>query len=181
MTKSRVADVIFYRDTIEWARRSGDDGLVDELESIGPPPYDTMLPDETALAHEHDVHPYDHSVNSEGEGGFSENLFVEEYTLIDQVHALGAFIDTFAALYPQLQDIDFRESATEFDIPVFVVQGRHEAGGRAELVDEWFPMVDAPLEDLEILDTSGHRPLWEQPEAFVEYMVDTVLAETSDR
>jgi hypothetical protein len=27
-----------------------------------------------------------------------------------------------------------------------------------------------------VLDTSGHRPLFEQPDEFVTYMVDTVLA-----
>ena len=139
----------------------------------------TMFPYETALSNEHEVYPYDNTPNSEGEGQMSENLFVEEYALIDQVHALGAFIDTFAALYPQLQDIDFRETATEFDVPVFFVQGAHEAGGRAELFDDWYPMVDAPIKDLAILDTSGHRPLWEQPDEFVDYMVDTVLQQTA--
>ena len=150
-----------------------------ELESIGAPPYDTMFPYETALSHEHDVYPYDHRPNSEGQGGFSENFFVDEYTLIDQVHLLAGFLDTFAALYPQLQDIDFRVSATRFDIPMFFVQGAHEAGGRAELFDEWYPMIDAPRKDLAVFATSGHRPLWEQPGEFVDYMVETVLAETA--
>ena len=36
----------------------------------------------------------------------SENLLVEEYTLLEQVHVLGAFMDVFSVLYPQLQDID---------------------------------------------------------------------------
>jgi pimeloyl-ACP methyl ester carboxylesterase len=64
---------------------------------------------------------------------------------------------------------------------MYFVQGAHEAGGRAEVFDDWYPMVDAPIKDLVVLDTSGHRPLFEQPEEFVHYMVNTVLAETSDR
>ena len=110
----------------------------------------------------------------------SENLIVEEYTLIDQVHALGATVDTFHFLYPQLQDIDFRDTATEFEVPMFFVQGANEAGGRAVVFDEWYPMVDAPIKDLAVLDTSGHRPLWEQPDEFVDYMTNTVLAQTDD-
>ena len=179
MVSQRATDQIFYEDTLEWAERTGRDGLVLELEAVGPPPYDEMFPYETALAHEQQVYPYDHSGNSEGAGQMSENLIVEEYTLIDQVHVLGAFLDTFAALYPQLQHIDFRETATDFEVPMFFVQGAHEAGGRAQLFDEWYPMIDAPMKDLEVLDTSGHRPLWEQPDEFVDYMVDTVLAQTS--
>ena len=180
MVSQRATDRIFYADTLEWARANGDDGLVDELVAIGPPPYDTMFPYETALANEQEVYPYDHSPNSEGDGQMSENLLVEEYTLIEQVHALGAFMDTFAALYPQLQDIDFRETATDFDVPMFFVQGAHEAGGRAELFDDWYPMIDAPIKDVDVLDTSGHRPLWEQPDEFVDYIVETVLPAASE-
>ena len=181
MVSQRETDKIFYNDTLEWARTTGRDGLVDELESNGPPPYDDITLYEISLANEQDVYAYDHSPNSEGEAQMSENLIVEEYTLIDQVHALGAFLDTTAALYPQLQDIDFRDTATEFEIPMFFVQGAHEAGGRAELFEDWYPMIDAPIKDLEVLDTSGHRPLWEQPDAFVDFMVDTVLDQTSNQ
>lgn len=60
---------------------------------------------------------------------------------------------------------------------MFFVQGAHEADGRAELFDDWYPMVEAPIKDLTVLDTSGHRPLFEQPDEFVDYMVDTVLAQ----
>lgn len=55
----------------------------------------------------------------------------------------------------------------------------HEVGGRAELFADWYLTVDAPIKDLAVLDTSGDRPLWEQPEEFVAYMVNTVLAETN--
>lgn len=42
-------------------------------------------------------------------------------------------------------------------------------------------MIDAPMKDEVVFDTSGHRPLFEQPDDFVRYMNDTVLARTSDR
>ncbi len=180
MVSQLATDRIFYRDTLAWARKTGNDGLADQLTKIGPPPYDRMLDYETALAHEHDVYPYDHTGNSEGEGGFSENFFVSEYTLIDQVHLLGAFMDTFSVLYPQLQHIDFRRTATNFTVPMFFVEGAHEADGRAQPFAQWYPMIHAPIKDLTVLDNSGHRPLWEQPDEFVHYMVNTVLAQTRE-
>lgn len=179
MVSQVETDRIFYRDTLAWAQATGDDGLVDRLNEIGPPPYQAMFPYETALANEPRVYPYDHSPNSEGSGQMSENLIVKEYALIDQVHALGAFLDTFAALYPQLQEIDFRQTATDFEVPMYFVQGAHEAGGRAELFNDWYPMINAPIKDLTVLDTSGHRPLWEQPDAFVNYLADVVLTDTA--
>jgi proline iminopeptidase len=181
MVSQLATDRQFYDDTRAWAVENGDDGLVDDLDDIGPPPYDRMLNYETALSYEHEIYPYDHTGNSEGEGGFSENFFVDEYSLIDQVHLLGAFMDTFSVLYPQLQEIDFRATATRFDLPVYFVQGAHEADGRADVFADWYPSVIAPVKDMVVLDTSGHRPLFEQPDEFVDYMVDTVLADTASR
>jgi proline iminopeptidase len=179
MVDAKETDTIIYNDTLGWARRKGNNSLVKELTKIGPPPYANMLNYETALASEHLFYPYDHTGNSEGAGGFSENIFVSEYSLIDQVHLLAVFLDTFTVVYPQLQALDFRRSATTFSIPMFFVEGAHEAGGRAKPFAAWYPMIEAPTKDLIVFDRSGHRPLWEEPDKFVDYMVNTVLAKTT--
>jgi pimeloyl-ACP methyl ester carboxylesterase len=178
MVSPLETDRIFYRDTLAWAGRTGDTTLVQKLNQIGQPPYENMLDYETALSHEPQVYPYDRSANSEGVGGFSENFLVPEYTLTDQVHMLGAFMDTFAVMYPQFQDIDFRKTATRLEVPVYFAQGAHEAPGRSGPFQEWFAMLDAPSKDVTVLATSGHRPLFEQPAEFVEYMTNTVLPRT---
>lgn len=170
----------FYDATLDWARQDGNQSLIAELERIGPPPYDSMLDYETALSYEHQVWPYDHSRNSEGEGGFSENFLVEEYTLLDKVHLLPSFLDTFAVLYPQLQTIDFRQSVTMLEVPVYFVQGAHEAPGRAHPFDQWYSMLRAPTKDRVTFATSGHRALFEQPDEFVQYLTTTVLPDLAD-
>ncbi|AEF39439.1 alpha/beta fold hydrolase [Hoyosella subflava] len=172
MVSPAETDQITYLDTLAWARASGNREVIEELTAIGPPPYERMSDYEPVLTHETpDVYPYDHSVNSEGAGQFSENLFVREYTLLEQIHALGAFMDVASILYPQLQEIDLRVDALKLDIPVYLMQGRFEARGRAELAEEWFDMVQAPHKEVLLFDTSGHRPLFEQPEVFHDAMV----------
>jgi proline iminopeptidase len=180
MVSARETDRIFYRDTLAWARETGKSDVVSTLTHIGPPPYESILPYAPLLAHEKDVYPYDHSQNSEREGQMSENLFVEEYTLLEQIHIFAGVFDTFSVLYPQIQQIDFRTDAAKLAVPVYLVQGRHEAAGRAELANEWFAQLEAPSKKLLVLDTSGHRPLFEQPGQFHKIMVGTVLAETSN-
>lgn len=178
MVSQAATDKIFYQDTLAWAREVGNTELVDTLEANGPPPYTDVLDYEAALSNEMEVHPYDHSPNSEGSGQMSENLLVEEYTLLDQLHILGATLDVFSVLYPQLQDIDFRTQATTLEVPVYLAQGRHEAPGRQLLAQQWFKQLRAPSKQLTYFETSGHRPLWEQPVEFQDLMA-TVLAETA--
>lgn len=163
-------DRIFYADTLAWARQRGLTGLVEKLEQIGSPPYTSMLDYETALSYEQQVYPYDHTGNSEGAGGFSENFLVSEYALVDQVHLLAGFMDTFATLYPKIQHVDLRRDAPALGIPVFFVQGAHEAPGRSEPFAQWYAQLTAPIKHMVVLDRSGHRPLFEQPDEFVQFM-----------
>jgi pimeloyl-ACP methyl ester carboxylesterase len=182
MVSAVVTDVIMYNDTLAWARSTGREELVNTLISNGPPPYvSSVYKYETVALYEHDVYPYDHSMNSEGIGGWSEpeNLNVKEYNLIQRMHLFAAFLDTYATVYPQIQNYDFRNHATTFATPVFFVQGAHEAGARSKPFDKWYPTITAPIKDLIVLETSGHRPLFEQPHEFVEYMSNTVLASTN--
>lgn len=181
MVSQLATDRIYYDDTLAWAQRTGREDLIAELHRIGPPPYDDVRHYETVLSHEMEMYPYDHSPNSEGQGQMSENIFVPEYSLTEQIRIGSGTLDTFAALYPQLQEIDFRKTATSLKIPVFFVQGAHEAPGRARLFEEWYPLIEAPRKDRITLATSGHRPLFEQPEDFVAYLTEVVLPRTADR
>lgn len=141
-------------------------------------PYADILDYEPALTRIDAVHPYDHTPNAEGVGGFSENLFVGEYGLLEQVHNLPAWLDVFAVLYPQLQDIDLRTQARRLDVPVYLVQGRHEPPGRAGLAEEWFAQLEAPTKQMVVFDTAGHRSLFERPDLFNDVMTGTVLPRT---
>ncbi len=178
MVDPAETDLIAYSDTLAWARKNGNTALVEELTQSGPPPYTSIIDYEPALSYEHEVYPYSHAGNSEGAGQMSENIFVGEYTLLDQIHIFGGFMDTFSVLYPQIQDIDFRTQATSLEVPVYLAQGAHETPGRSEPAQQWFDLLDAPSKRLVTFDTSGHRPLWEQPAQFHDLML-TVLVETT--
>ena len=175
MVDIRATDRIYYADTLAWARRTGKTGLVDTLIRNGPPPYRDSLDYEQVLGHEADVYPYDDTVNDESVGGFSTNLFVKEYSLLTQLHNLGAAFDVLTVLYPQLQGIDFRTQVTRLQMPVYLVQGRYETPGRAQPAKQWFDLLQAPHKQLIVCDTCGHRTLFEQPDLFHLIMTRDVL------
>lgn len=121
MVSVRETDIIMYNDTLTWARTNGHEDLTNELLSNGPPPYESSVYKyETFSLYKNLVYLYDHSMNSEGEGEWGENLGVKEYSLIERLHLFASFLDTYAALYPQIQDYDFRENdGSIFELPVF--------------------------------------------------------------
>lgn len=167
MVSPVATDTMFWEDTIAWAESVGDETLAATLRASGPPPYEDVLAYEAALSHEHDWNPYP---EFDGDKEMPFNLFVPENTMMDRFNGLRAFLDTFAALYPQLQDIDFRRDAAALEVPVYLVQGAHEARGRAVPMEEWFELLDAPRKERVIFEHSGHRPTFEEPGRFAELM-----------
>ena len=148
MVSQLETDRIFYDDTLDWARANGRRRAAADLLAASVRPRTTRCSTTRRRCRtSRRSTAYDHSENSEGEGQMSENLLVAEYTLIDQVHVLPAFMDTFAVLYPQLQDIDFREHRHRVRGPDVLRAGRPRGRGRAEPFDEWYPMIEAPNKD----------------------------------
>jgi proline iminopeptidase len=167
MVSPVATDTMFWEDTIAWAESIGDEALAAKLRESGPPPYEEVLDYEAALSHEHDWNPYP---EFDGAKEMPFNLFVPENTMMDRFNGLRAFLDTFAALYPQLQDIDFRRDAAVLEVPVYMIQGVHEARGRAVPMEEWFELLEAPSKERIIFEHSGHRPTFEEPGRFAELM-----------
>jgi len=163
-------DRIFYDDTLAWARERGNAGFVAQLEAAGPPPYSNLLDYPMVFAHEQQVYGYDHSPNAEGAGQMLENLPVSEYSPLDTVNIVRGLLDTFSALYPQLQDQDLRQSAATLKVPVYLAEGRFEARGRKDPARDWFQRLQAPHKQWVEFETSGHRPLFEQPAEFAQLM-----------
>jgi pimeloyl-ACP methyl ester carboxylesterase len=170
-------DRMFYEDTLAWAQRTGQDGLAATLRANGAPPYNDLWKYEPALAHEHDWNTYAMVAGFQAKGEMPGNIFASEYTLIEKLRLMGGFLDAFSVLYPQLadEDIDFRTDVPTLEVPVYLVQGAHEARGRAGLAREWFEQLDAPSKRFIEFERSGHKPSFEEPDRFAEVMTRLVL------
>ena len=170
MVDIAATDRIFYDDTLAWAREQRNAEFVAQLEAAGPPPYANLLDYPMLFAHEQQVYGYDHSGNAEGPGQMLENLPVGEYSPLDMVNVVRGLLDTFSALYPQLQHLDLRQVVPELEVPVYLAEGAFEPRGRKDLAREWFGQLTAPTKEWVEFATSGHRPIFEQPDAFAELM-----------
>ena len=64
---------------------------------------------------------------------------------------MAATAEAFNVLYPQLSGIDFRADVPTLGVPVYIVEGRHEAAGRETLTRAWYDLLDAPSKNYHTL------------------------------
>lgn len=178
MTDPQETDKLMYAESVAYAKRVGDTKFAEQLRAIGPPPYTDMLAYPVAVATNPDWDDYTPGTDHDRRSSYPASLFVPEYTFTEQVRSMAAMMDTFALMYPQLQDIDFRRDVQWLEVPAYLVQGAHEAPGRAVLARDWFAALSAPSKHLIELDHSGHDPQLEEPGRFATFMSDVVLSQT---
>lgn len=171
MVSQRETDIMFWEDSLAWAEDTGNTGLAETLRHNGLPPYDDLNRYAPVVSYEHDWNRYPElDLSNE----MPAILFVPEYTFMDRLNAFRGFLDTNGTLYPRLQDIDFRRDVATLEVPYYMIQGEHEARGRAVLADEWFDMVDAPVKERIVFDGAGHRAHFDRPAEFTEVMISVL-------
>jgi pimeloyl-ACP methyl ester carboxylesterase len=180
MVDQAETDQRMYAESVEYAQREGDRAFAEQLAAIGPPPYSNPLDYPVAISSNPEWHDFEHGADHSSRSSYPMNLLVPEFSLTEQVRSASGLVDTFATLYPQLQEIDFRRDVPRLDLPVYVALGAHEATGRSSLVREWFPQLQAPSKQLVVFDRSGHVPHLDEPGRFAAFM-DQVLRETGSR
>ena len=178
MVDQQETDRLMYADSLAYADRVGDAAFGDRLRAIGAPPYTDMLAYPVALSSNPEWQDFEPGSDSDPRSAYPASLLAPEYTFTEQVRSAAALVDTFAALYPQLQDVDFRVDVPALEVPVYLVEGVHEAPGRAVLAEEWIGTLAAPRKQLVTFASSGHTPHLDEPGRFAHYLAEVVLAET---
>lgn len=175
MVDQQETDRLMYAESLAYAERVGDEAFANRLRALGEPPYEDAMAYPVAISSNPEWQAFTPGDDHDARSNYPMNLLVAEYTLTEQLRSLAGLVDTFAAMYPQLQEIDFRRDVPRLDVPVWVVLGAHEAPGRAVLAREWFGGLEAPAGELVVFDRSGHRPHLEEPGRFAELMAQVAL------
>jgi len=102
-----------------------------------------------------------------------------EYGWLDRIYYLLGLMNTFNVVYPQLQSLDLRDSVTNFDLPVYIVLGRHDMNNPSQIPADYFNQINAPNKQLIFFEDSGHGMIWEEAEKFHDLMVNIVLADNN--
>lgn len=178
-------DQYIYQLMMEHSRHTGDTNFIRTLEAQGQPPYvgrNPVGPYSTLFGREYAVYEYPNIKDEEYRRDGDILLLMlkqPEYGWLDRLYYLMGLMNTFNTVYPQLQDMDFRDDATHFDLPVYIILGRHDMNNPPHIPEDYFNRVDAPSKQLFFFEDSGHGMIWEEAGLFHQIMVNNVLVETA--
>lgn len=177
-------DQLIYDMIMDHSRETGDVAFVQTLEKQGKPPYfgkSPIQPYSTLFGREYAVYEVPNIKNEVYRRDGDVLLLMlkqPEYGWLDRIYYLLGLMNTFNVVYPQLQDMDLRLDATHFDLPVYMVLGRHDMNNPSQIPEEYFNLLEAPVKRLFYFEDSGHGMIWEEAALYHDIMVNTVLAET---
>jgi proline iminopeptidase len=174
MVDIRETDRLFYEDTLAWARSRGDAALVTRLEAMGPPPYADLIGSYPVIVGpERQLNPYP---EFDGRTEMTATIWGPEFTVLDSLGAIRGLADTYARLYPQLQELDLRERVPALEVPVWLVMGQYEARGRVEPARAWFESLQAPEKHWVVFEGSSHRANVERPAEYARLLAEVKVA-----
>lgn len=63
-----------------------------------------------------------------------------------------------------------------FQLPVYLMVGKHDYATSAELAQEYFAAIKSPKKQLFLFEHSGHAPSWQEPQLFRTHLLQIVAA-----
>ncbi|MFN7036491.1 MAG: alpha/beta fold hydrolase [Bellilinea sp.] len=184
MVNLRQTDQMIYDTVLSHAQKIGDSAFVKTLQKQGRPPYygkSPIQPYATLFGREYAWFEVAH-IRSEDyrQNGDAILLMLKqpEYGWLDRIYYLLGLMNTFNQVYPQLQEMDFRVDAARLEVPVYLIQGRHDMNNPSPLPEEYFEALQAPIKQMFHFEESGHGMIWQEADLFHDLMINTILAET---
>lgn len=174
------SDIISYTYTIDKARNEKISIAVNELEAIGPPPYDykKLLIQRKWLNKLGGTHFKKKNFNGYINLSLIKKIIsTPEYSIIDNINnSINPFFSVEYLWNASLYKFDLFNSVPIIDIPVYFFVGRHDYATPSSLVEKYFTILKAPKGKKIIwFDSSGHNPPEEEPELFTKHMKDLAL------
>ena len=82
-------------------------------------------------------------------------------------------------LWDEFLATDLTEKVTEFELPVYICQGRHDYTASYELARAYCERLRAPVKGFYTFEHSAHSPAFEDPARFRQILREDVLSGTT--
>jgi proline iminopeptidase len=166
---------ISFEWALEEAEHRGDDGALRALRAMEPAP--------SNVSEELELGRWVERFGGSTRAGLStgrliwDALRAKETSLIDLWKFGAGNRFSLESLRPQYSRIDLTRHE-RFETPVIFILGRHDWHVPSVLAERYFETISAPCKRLIWFEDSAHNPPFEQPAAFVDTVVESVLPHT---
>jgi pimeloyl-ACP methyl ester carboxylesterase len=173
---------ISYDFIVGEAEKSGNQKILDSLKAIGPPPFDSL-----AKFTNKDGYVSKFGGIYHGKGSFRmwvlglSFITSPEYSLLEGVDTLNmkGFEFTMNAIYDEYKSVNLTEEIRSIRAPIYFFEGRFDMAIPLGPVEKFYDGLDAEKgKHFIIFEKSGHFPMVEEKERYLESLIDLVLKES---
>jgi pimeloyl-ACP methyl ester carboxylesterase len=177
-----INDSLSYQYTLQLARQYADSTQIEEIKSIGYPPYEFdevsnqrkwLTKYETILMRE--------KFNYQSPNHRTDLLSTPEYSLWDiLMMGIDPYFSSRYLWNQKYYRYNLFKLIPEIEIPVYFLHGRFDYFTPGELIKQYYHHVSAPMGKKIIwFEKSGHEPEYQEPQKFRDVMINQVLANIS--
>ena len=174
-------EMISYEFALAEAKKANDQESIDKLVKLGPPVmgcykggYDGMLIQREVM-NKYGGYSKKNQHKSYTGGLAKEYLFSGEYALSDVIGVLLGNRKTLEVMWPEIGAVKMQRDNIKYNVPYYIFDGRLDKNTPADLVQDYFDKIDAPIKELHWFDEAGHNPLIDNPVEFKQLLVDKLL------
>jgi len=182
LVDGRDNEAVGYASLLKRAEASHDDATVKTLRDIGPPPWADSS--KTATEREALIAYTPPRENAAWKSLPFVAFCAPETRLLDlNAVGIGAAVFSFNKLWPSVMRYDARHLGTQFDLPMFVIDGADDIQVPMPLARDWFATVQAPRKEFITIPGAAHLALATHSDEFLQIVDEKVrpLAVAADR
>jgi pimeloyl-ACP methyl ester carboxylesterase len=170
VVNTRKSESLGYTEVLRRARLPHNAEALEELKSIGAPPYD----DTQKLGTERQweavfAPPSEQKFNSID---YVRSLYLPDFTDKDMADRNAGFFASNFSVYGHKMDgpmvsVDLSSTARDFHLPMFFIQGALDDVTPTSIVREYVHRIRAPQKSLVVIPEAGHLAVMAVPEVFL--------------
>lgn len=174
-------ELISWNFCMDEAKKAGNEEDVKKLLEIGPPKNGVYVGGYKGMRTQRDIMmKYGGYSKDEGKRSYFDAMIKPilksgEYTLSDLYGYVKGYKFVLNKMWDEVGAVNFNETHTKFDAPIFIFDGRNDMNTPASLVEEWFSKIEAPRKELHWFENSGHNPMFDEPQGFKALLKEKLL------
>ena len=172
---------ISWQFSLDEAKKAGNQQDVDALLQVGPPVmgcykggFDGMMKQRNIMV-KYGGYSKESGKQNYWDAMVKPILKSGEYSVSDLIGYIKGYRFVLTSMWEEIGRTDFPKTCTKFEAPIFIFDGRLDYNTPAELVEDWFNMIEAPVKELHWFEHSGHNPMGDEPEKFIPLLKEKLL------